>query len=156
MKPKLENFVTNVEMSLQLKAAGIQAASLYGYFKDDYESYQLRLQDAGQTGLAAYTSGELIELLPATLDVDTDTYKATMHHWIPLAIGELGYPYAHVQTIKADGCYLCGYFFNKTMIAFTRTEDGKYKNLLLNGDTEQEARAELLLALISEGKLTCN
>jgi hypothetical protein len=104
--------------------------------------------------LPAYTSGELADLLPASLKVDNHTYRATFNNWIQLNLEEGGYPLAHLHTLKTEGSYMSGYYYDGTIIAFSKNDGGTYNNLLLSGDTEQEARANLLLMLIEEGKLT--
>lgn len=146
------NLVIRPETALKLQDAGIVAPSFFAYFQDQDLNYFVFLQTPFKTGLPAYTSGELIEIMPGAIGIDCDTYMAQSFGWAQITEAQYdSYTLAHLQTVK-HALYHCGYYYQGKMIAYKETTTSAYRNLFSHGETEQEARAAMLLMLIQEHK----
>jgi hypothetical protein len=152
---ELENLVISPSTALALKAAGVNVSSCFGYYQSNGKA-RLK-QTTGRSGsfmAYAYTAAELLEILPGGLEVDKNTYVATLRNWVHLRGKELNYPLAHLYAMKTPGAsFLTGYYHHNRMIGFTRYEDGKVANLLCDGDSLAESLAGMILDLIRERKL---
>ena len=152
MKTALSDIVITIDLAHELRAAGVNQPALFGYFLDGQGNHHVYAQDENQSGLPAYTSNELLDLLPAMLEVNSEAYKANRNGWENIQIEDGDYSYAHLHTVKTGGDYISCYYFESVQIAFSKDDEGKYNNLLISGDTPQESQGKLLLKLVEEGK----
>jgi hypothetical protein len=158
---KLKDIVTTLETSNVLKTAGFTKKAIFSYFRNKDGHIYISETDFDKDELLAYayTSAELIDSLPAYLDIDSSTYIARSKKYENITEQEIEkYYHATLICIKisndlSESEYLIKYSVGNSVIAFSQNTKGEYRNLMFFGDSEVESRAKMILALIEEDKL---
>lgn len=150
----LENLAISQPTALRLKDAGLIMPSWFSYYRMGDEA-RLKPTSGKRSWLAyAYTASELMALLPGGLEVDKHTYIVKERSWALLSSRKLNYNCAHLHLVSAPGgAYIAAYYHFNRMIAFSRNEEGKYRNLLFAEENPAEALAQMVLALLREERM---
>jgi len=156
---KIEQIVTSFETSKLLNKVISGKKSLFSYFKnksDELFVSETDLKLDSHFECYCYTFSELLNLLPGTLEVNKDTYKASTNTYEKIVFPEgTDYSFARLELLKSDEDpnsidYVARYAYEGKVIAFSQNQKGLYNNLIRFGTTEIEAMAAMLLALIEE------
>lgn len=158
---KIDNIVTSIETSNKLKNAGYLKNVIFSYFKDKSGKIYISETDFSKDEhiAFAYTSSELIESLPSSLAINTETFVANSTKYTNITEEEIEkYHYANLEMLKFshddnNSEYITKYAIGGRIIAFNRNLKGEYKNLIHFGNNEAESRAKMILALIEDDKL---
>lgn len=156
---KIERIVTSFETSKLLNKVISGNKSLFSYFKNESGALFVGESDLklnSQFECYCYTFSELLNLLPGTLEVNEETYRASTKKYEKIVFPEgTNYSFARLELLKADEDpnsidYVARYTYEGKVIAFSQNQKGQYNNLIRFGITEIEAMAAMLLALIEE------
>lgn len=157
---RIDNIVTSLETSKKLKNAGYSEKAIFSYFKDKHGEIYISETDFSEDEhiVFAYTSSELIEILPNSLEISTETFVASPIKYINITEAEIEkYHCADLEMLRfsqnGDTEYTTKYAIQGRVIAFNRNLKGEYKNLICFGNNEVESRAKMILVLIEEEKL---
>ena len=158
---KINDIVTSIEISNQLRIAGYVKSAIFSYFKDKYGEIYVAETDFAKDELIAfaYTSSELIESLPFSLSISTETFVVNSKTYTNITKEEIEkYHWADLEMMKfthddESSDYITKYSIGGRMIAFSRSLKGEYNNLIRFGKNEAESRAKMILALIEDDKL---
>tara|TARA_R110002049_G_scaffold104946_2_gene251629 strand:+ start:561 stop:1061 length:501 start_codon:yes stop_codon:yes gene_type:complete len=158
---KLNDIVTTLETSIVLNKAGFSKKSIFSYFRNKEGHIYVAETDFDKDELIvfAYTSAELIDSLPAYLDINTSTYIARSSKYENITEEEIEkHHHAELLSLKIpyemdESQYMVKYSVGNRVIAFSQNTKGEYKNLIAFGDTEAECRAKMILTLIEEDLL---
>lgn len=159
---KLENIVTSLEMSEQLKKAGFYKKTMFSYFKNKDGDIYLGETDFDKNEFLnfAYTFSELMFYIPANFDVDTNVFVAKPTKYEKITEAELSdFQVAQFEFLKIEHnvntyFYMSKYCLGHGVIAFGQNTKGEYRNLMRFGETEVESIAKMIMALIEEDKIT--
>lgn len=157
----INSIVTSIETSNKLKSAGYLKSGIFSYFKDKNENIYISETDFSKdVHIAyAYTSSELIQILPSNLAINTETFVADSTKYTNVTEEEIEkYLWADLEMMKHTDSddtaqYITKYSIGGRVIAFNRNLKGEFKNLICFGENEAESRAKMILALIEEDKL---
>ena len=152
-------FVTPYDISKAIKMIGIEQKSIFGYY-DIQGKIVVRKVDGIENFLcSAFIFDELVNFIPAIIDVDRDTYLARFDGWDKVNETELEHLHAEVsyqKTWVSEAPYMAICRCNGRMVAFSKSNDELYNNLICWGKNQSEAAGKMLLALYNEGKIKIN
>lgn len=161
---KLIELITTEKTSSLLNRIGINTKSTFSYFKNkDGHVYASETDFSKDEFLSyAYTSEELINFLPANLEIGVNNYVVSFdgkkYNNITKSDVEK-YEYAELISLKIpshlkeEDKYLTKYCINNRVIALSQNQKGEYRNLICFGKTETESRAKMIVELVEEGIL---
>lgn len=153
----LQNIVAPFELSKKLFEIGIDKETVFGYYSTDLGLQIKRNTEDLEFVCPAYLSSELIRHIPDEIEVDTNTYIARFDGWDRVTKKQLDkWPSAEVtyQKTGTDGkCYMAICRYDGRMVAFSKTKDGVFNNLISWGFNESEAIGEMILDLHREKKI---
>ncbi|WP_419211349.1 caspase family protein [Maribacter sp. X9] len=153
----LSKIVVPLEASKKIKKLGLSKKSIFGFYKNN-DSIIVKLNDSKNDFICnAYTYEEITEYIPEFIDVDEETYIANLTNYEKLGKPEEGtFDYATVsfeRTFIKDTPYMAICKCRGQMVAFSKTEDGYYNNLICWGINQAESAALMIIALEKENKL---
>jgi len=155
---ELKDMVVSFELAEKLKMLGILQNSLFSFFKYfdgtviiDYSHFK---DNVYNIQCSAYTAQELFEYLPSPIEINTNTYVVNDYKsYRNILKSEVdSYPYAALD-IVFDGGYIIRYSYNGQVIAFNKTTDNLYVNLISIGETLANSLAQMIIEIYSN-KLT--
>lgn len=150
--------VVPFKIAEDLKSKGFPQESILAYYQINGSLKILPKGTSKNFVCSAYTFEEISEFIPEFIDVDENTYLAGVSKYYKLGeIDEHEYVYAEVtfqRTHILDTPFMAICRCRGSMVAYSITEDGYYKNLISWGKNQAEAAAIMSLRLFEEGKIT--
>lgn len=156
-KSELEKLTVTYETGLKLKKSGIPQNGIFSYFKYSGGRIVKLSSESGDNLCSAFMSQELHDMIPDMIQIDENTFLAHTSGYDQLTKDDVyEFQYAEVlvqKTMLESDPFMAICRCNGRMVAFSKTKDGKYRNLIRFGKNQAEAIGEMVLALNSEGKL---
>lgn len=159
LKPNLSSIVLPIESALKINNIGLTDECIFGYYQKG-DSYEIRMIDTKNRKdflCNAYTFEEIVKHIPEHIDVDENTYIAYATGYDKLGKPEQGtYDFASVtfqRTEFINEPYMSICKCRGRMVAFSKTSDGYYNNLIRWGINQAESAALMILALVEENKI---
>lgn len=149
--------VVPYEVALSLSKIGVPQKSIFAFFNNGEEVVLNRFQKNEHFICSAFTSSELSDYIPEMIEIDTNTFVARFDGYDQITEKMLDkYVWAEVTyqktgTLETPFMAICR--TGGRMVAFSKTEDGLFNNLITWGKTEAEAKALMLIELFNEGKI---
>lgn len=142
----VENLVTTLDTSIRLKSLGLTSDTLFSYYKNEDEILTIDFTDLKDLNYLcpAYTSEELIRVLPDILDFENEKFgiiESKSHKFITDT--EDTSPFITIQSIKFGELYITRYVYKERCVDY-KTSDN---SLLIYDNSESESRAKLIIKL---------
>ncbi|MDX3914824.1 MULTISPECIES: caspase family protein [Olivibacter] len=155
---ELLKVVVPYRVALDLKKVGVKTKSIFGYYGDPSSPMVKAFCGSERFLCWAYTYDELAALIPHEIEVDENTYLATDQGYDRLDSQDIEARYLHAEvtfqkTFVIDTPYMAICRCDGRMVAFSITEDGKYRNLIRWGINHADTAGQMLLALFEEKKV---
>jgi hypothetical protein len=154
---KLSRIVISFESAKELQSLGLKQKSIFGYYREN-SSVVLKMNSTSTNFIcSAYTYEEIAEFIPENIEVDEETFLARMDGYAKLGKTEDGYyDYATVSFQRTETLgkpYMSICRCRGRMVAFSKTADGYYNNLICWGVNQAESAALMIMELIKENKI---
>ncbi|GHU16204.1 hypothetical protein FACS189441_8310 [Betaproteobacteria bacterium] len=141
----LNKIVVPIEIAKELKRLGVPQNSIFAYF------------DNNDFMCSAYTFEEITDFIPDMIGLTEETYIARFDGYDKITPEQLDSGVAEVSYQRADQVgetpFMAVCRYKGSMVAFSKTDEGSYNNLIRWGHNQAEATALMLIALIEEGKI---
>ncbi|MEH1009455.1 caspase family protein [Winogradskyella sp. ECml5-4] len=157
IQSNFNKIVVPFESAKKIQKLGITQQSIFAYYKIN-DSIIIKAYDSKRDFICnAYTYEEITEFIPEHIEVDENTYIADFTSYSKLGKPEEGsFDYATVsfeRTFIKDTPFMSICKCRGKMVAFSKTSDGKYRNLIRWGVNQAESAALMIIALIEENKI---
>lgn len=153
---EISKIVVPFEISQELKKIGLSQNSIFGYYESENQPIVKKVDGTQGFLCSAFLFDEIAVFIPDEIEIDKNTLLARFDGWDQPTESDLEFPLAEVtyqRTWASDNPYMAICRFNGRMVAFSKTEDGKYNNLIRWGRNQAETAALMLLALFNEKKI---
>lgn len=159
LEPNFSLIVLPIESALKIHNIGLIDKSIFGYYKkgDSFEVQMINPKNKSNFICNAYTFEEIVKYIPEHIEVDENTYIAHSTGYEKLGKPEQGaYDFANVtfqrtEVISEPNMSICK--CRGRMVAFSKSSDGYYNNLIRWGINQAESAALMILALVEENKI---
>jgi len=150
-----EQLVIDLNTSLLLRGAGINAPAYFSYYAIGEDGDELRKTgDDLNVFAAAYTMGELMEILPGAIEMDDRTFISDGGTFVQHDTSENTYRYAELTMVKtAGGAFMTAYFYEKKVVGFRKTSDSEIDALTHVGNTPLKTLSQMALSLSEHGRI---
>lgn len=149
--------VVSYETAKMLKENGVDQDSIFGYYNLNGKIILKRIESSVNLEYCAYTYEEISQFIPDHIDVDKNTYIARFNGYDKLGLPEKGsFDYAEItfqRTFVSDTPFMAICRCRGRMVAFSKTRDGYYNNLITWGKNQAETAALMWKMLKDENKL---
>lgn len=154
---KFSQLVISIKSAKSIQDLGIIKQSIFAYY-DINGSSTVKINDTKDNFICnAYTYEELSEYIPEFIEVDENTYVANFTNYEKIGKSEEdSYVYATVsfeRTFVEDTPYMAICKCRGKMVAFSKTSNGNFNNLICWGKNQAETAALMIIALAEENKL---
>ncbi len=156
VETNLSQLVISLEVAREIQKIGITKKSIFAYYRKG-KSATVQIYDTEVDFICyAYTFEEIVQFIPEHIEVDKNTYIARFDSYDQLGEPEEGqYDFATVtfqrtEVLKTPYMSIC--MCRGRMVAFSKTKDGYYNNLICWGKNQAETAALMILELKKENK----
>lgn len=153
----LSKIVVSYETAKMLKENGLEQDSIFGYYKMSGKIVLKKKESKVYLEYCAYTYEEISQFIPDNIDVDKNTYIARFDGYDKLGVPERGsIDYAEItfqRTFVSETPFMAVCKCRGRMVAFSKTKDGYYNNLITWGKNQAETAALMWKMLKDENKL---
>jgi hypothetical protein len=159
LETNLSSIVLPIESALKIHNIGLTEKSIFGYYKkgDSFEIKIINPKNKSNFICNAYTFEEIVKYIPEHIEVDENTYIAHSTGYDKLGKPEQGtYDFANVtfqRTEVSSEPYMSICKCRGRMVAFSKSSDGYYNNLIRWGINQAESAGLMILALVEENKI---
>jgi hypothetical protein len=153
----LNKIVVSYETAKMLKENGMRQESIFGYYNIADKIILKKNDTETNFDCSAYTYEELSAFIPENIEVDKNTFVARIDGYDELGEPEEGtYYFAYVafqrtETLETPFMAICR--CNGRMVAFSKTKDGYYNNLIAWGKNQAETAGLMWKMLKDENKV---
>jgi hypothetical protein len=155
---ELSQIVLPYESAIDIKELGFPQKSIFAYYKQNGTKVLKRYVKKTNFICSAFTYEEIAKFIPEHIEVDEDTFIARIDGYDKLGKPDEGtYDFANVsfqRTEILDTPYMAICKCRGRMVAFSKTEDGYYNNLISWGKNQAESAAIMIIELVKEKKIT--
>ena len=154
---KFSRIVVPFDSAKKIQTLGITKESIFAYYKIK-ESIVIKIFNTLTNFICfAHTYEEISEFIPEHIEVDENTFVAHMRSYEKLGKPEQGtYDYATVtfqRTELSETPFMAICRSRGKMVAYSKTEDGYYNNLIRWGINQAETAALMIIELVKEKKI---
>ena len=155
---ELSQIVISYESAIEIKRLGFNQKSIFAYYKQNGSIILKRYDKKTNFICSAFTYEEIARFIPEHIEVDENTFIARIDGYDKLGKPEQGtYDFAHVtfqRTDIFDTPYMAICKCRGRMVAFSKTKEGYYNNLICWGKNQAESAAIIIIELVKENKIT--
>ncbi|SDA97440.1 hypothetical protein SAMN03080617_04373 [Algoriphagus alkaliphilus] len=146
-----------MDLAKQIQKIGILKKSIFAFYQEG-GSVTVKFNNTEVDFICnAYTFEEIVQFIPEHIEVDEDTFIARFDGYDKLGKPEEGqYDFASVtfqRTEVLETPYMSICMCRGRMVAFSKTEDGYFNNLICWGKNQAETAALMILELMKENRI---
>jgi hypothetical protein len=155
----LQEIVIPLELAKDLKKLGFPQDSLFAYYEENGLTIVKEKNSEDNLVCSTYVFDEIMKFIPDEIEITTDTYIIKSGNYANATEEDLNDEKNAVVTIQKiyeneDWLFMVRCQFKGTVIAFSKTSNNLYNNLIVFNKNAAEAIGLMAIELIKEGKIT--